>query len=296
MRDTRVENQISLIIPTFNYSKFISETLESVFAQTVQPGEILIVDDGSTDDTESVVSSFGERVRYVRQDNAGVCAARNRGVAETTGDLVVFLDADDILEPTFLEKLLSRYGEDPEIGLVHTGVRLFDSETGETISEDLAGGENGVDINLLLWEVPHFPAPGIILVTREAFEAVGGFDVRQKVGEDWDLCYRVARKYKVGFVPEPLINYRIHDRAAHHNVDNMAQGMALFYQKAFAAGDKEILQLRRKAMGNFHKVMAGSYFQAGRIGSFGLHAMKSLWNRPSNLVYFLKYPARRFRK
>lgn len=296
MRNTPCENQISLIIPTFNYSKFIGETLESVFAQTLQPDEIFVVDDGSTDDTETVVREFGERVRYVKQENAGVCAARNRGVAETKGDLVAFLDADDILEPTFLEKLRSRYCEDSEIGLVHCGVRLFNSDTRETISFDINGGEEGVDISLLLWEGPGFPAPGIVLVRREAFNSVGGFDVRQKVGEDWDFCYRVARKYKIGFVPEPLINYRIHDLAAHHDVDNMERGMALFYEKAFTTDDKEILKLKRKAMGNFHRVMAGSYFQAGRFGNFAKHAMKSLWNRPSNLAYFLKYPARKFSK
>jgi glycosyltransferase involved in cell wall biosynthesis len=291
----KMQARISAVIPTYNYARFIGETLGSVFGQTLVPDEIVIVDDGSTDDTEAVLREFGDQIRYVRQANGGVCAARNRGVAEASHELIAFLDADDILEPTYLEKMSSRYYQDDEIELVHCGVRLFDSDTGETISFDLEGGEDGVDVNLLLWESPHFPAPGIVLVSRKAFDAVGGFDVRQKVGEDWDFCYRVARKYKIGFVPEALINYRIHDRAAHHNVDDMESGMGLFYKKAFDTDDVEILALKKRAMGSFHKVMAGSYFQVGRMGKFAEHTVKSLVNRPANLVYFLKYPLRRLK-
>ena len=90
--------------------------------QTRAADEIIVVDDGSTDDTEAVVTGFGERVRYVRQENAGVCAARNRGVAESSGDVIAFLDADDIWHPEKLEKQLEKFAEDPEIGLVHCGM------------------------------------------------------------------------------------------------------------------------------------------------------------------------------
>ncbi len=100
-----------------------------------------MIDDGSTDDTEAVVRGFGERVKYIRQENAGVCAARNRGVAESSGDLIAFLDADDIWEPTKLEKQIAKFESDPEIGLVHCGMREFDSETGETLKVHLDGQE-----------------------------------------------------------------------------------------------------------------------------------------------------------
>lgn len=286
---------ISVVIPTYNYSRFIGEALKSILGQTLPPMEIVVVDDGSTDETETIVTSFGERVEYIRQENAGVSAARNRGVAETTGELITFVDADDIVQPDFLEAMFGEFSAKSDVGLAHCGTRLFDSETGETLSFDLDGGAEGVADNLLLWEGPGFPAPGLVMVRREAFLEVGGFDPRQKVGEDWDFCYRVARKYQVAFVPKPLVNYRIHRAAAHHNLENMETGMSLFYEKAFSTEDPDVLRLKKRAMGNFHRVMAGSYFQAGRMGGFASHSVRSLLNRPANLAYFLAYPLRRFK-
>ena len=141
---------VSVIIPTYNYGRFIAETIESALGQTLLPHEVIVVDDGSTDETAEVVASFGERVRYIYQENAGVCAARNRGVAASSGDLIAFLDADDIWEPTKLEKQAAKFA-DPDVGLVHCGMREFDSDTGETIKLNLDGGEGeGVLLPCLL--------------------------------------------------------------------------------------------------------------------------------------------------
>lgn len=286
---------VAVVIPTYNYGRFIADAIRSVLNQTRPPSEIIVVDDGSTDETAAVVAEFGDAVRYIRQDNAGVCAARNRGVSESTSELVSFLDSDDTWEPTNLEKQIARFESDKEIGLVHCGMREFDGATGETTHVYTEGGEDGVADNLLLWEGPLIVGPGgAVTVSRKAFDRVGGFDTRMKVGEDWDFCYRVARLFKIAFVDEPLVNYRNHDAAAHRNVENMERGMLLFYEKAFATNNPEILKLRRRAYGNFHKVMAGSYLHSGRIGKFFSHAAKSIWMRPRNLEYFLRFPLRRF--
>src|SRR5688500_8177111 len=139
-----MSKSVSVVIPTYNYGRFIAHAIRSVLAQTRPADEIIIVDDGSTDDTTDAVKQFGENVKYVRQENAGVCAARNRGVRESTGDLIAFLDADDTWEPENLEKQLDRFSRDGRIGLVHCGMREFDSTTGETIRLYVDGGEEGV--------------------------------------------------------------------------------------------------------------------------------------------------------
>lgn len=286
---------VSVVIPTYNYGRFISDAINSVLAQTRPPDEIIVVDDGSTDDTAETVSKFGDRVKYIHQNNAGVCDARNRGVRESIGELIAFLDADDTWEPTKLEKQAAKFRGDPAIGLVHSGMREFDSETGETIRMHLDGGEDGVAESLLLWDGPVIVGPGgTIMVSRKAFDDVSGFDTRMKVGEDWDFCYRVARKFKVGFVMEALVNYRNHGAAAHRNVREMERGMALFYEKAFA--DPSIAHLRRRAYGNFHKVLAGSYFRSGEYARFLLHSLKSVWMRPGNVKYFGAFPFRRLKR
>jgi glycosyltransferase involved in cell wall biosynthesis len=285
-------NSVSVIIPTYNYGRFIADAIESVLRQTLPPAEILVVDDGSTDDTREIIKSFGDEVRYLYQSNAGVCAARNRGAAESRGDLICFIDADDTMVPESIEKQVAKFAEDG-VGLVHCGLRLVDHETSETIELQLEGGEDGVADNLLLWEGPVIAGPGAIIVSREAFFAVGGFDTEMKVGEDWDFCYRVARKFKVRFVAEPLVIYRQHASAAHRNVAEMERGMAKFYEKAFTTSDESVLNLRSRAYGNFHKVLAGSYFHAGDYGNFARHAAMSILRRPKNFGYFLSFPARR---
>lgn len=284
---------VSVVIPTYNYGRFVGEAIESVLRQTLVPKGIVVVDDGSTDDTAAVVAGFGDRIWYIKQENAGVCAARNRGVAESRGEIIAFLDADDYWEPTSLEKFVARFAEQDDPGLVHCGLREFDSTTGETIEVNLNGGEENVAENLLLWEEPVILGPGTVAVRREAFTGVRGFDTRMKCGEDWDFCYRVARRYRVGFVPEPLINYRSHQDAAHHNIENMERGMAMFYKKAFATDDPCVLALRSKALGNYHKIMSGSYFRAGRYAKFASHAIRSIAYRPGTIGHFLSYPLRR---
>jgi glycosyltransferase involved in cell wall biosynthesis len=285
---------ISVIIPTYNYGHFISQAIESVLAQTYPAAEVIVVDDGSTDDTADIVKAFGDPVKFVKQENSGVCEARNRGVRESTSDLLAFLDADDIYLPTSLEKQAALFLNDSELGLVHCGLRLFDHETGDTISEILEGGEENVADNLLLWEGPVIAGPGAIVVQRDAFASVGGFDTAMKVGEDWDFCYRIAKKYKIGFVAEPLVLYRSHRSAAHLNVSEMERGMSRFLEKAFSTGDGSVQKLRRRSYGNFHKVMAGSYYHSGDYVSFLSHALRSVFFRPGNIRHFIGFPIRRF--
>jgi glycosyltransferase involved in cell wall biosynthesis len=284
---------VSVVIPTYNYGRFIDGAIRSVLEQTRPPDEIVVVDDGSTDDTARVVEGFGDAVKYVRQNNAGVCAARNRGVAESHGDLIAFLDADDLWEPACLEMLLAKFTGDERIGLVHCGMREFDDASGQTIRIVLEGGEDRLAENLLLWEGPVIAGPCSVIVTRTAFDDVDGFDTQMKVGEDWDFYYRIARKFQVRFVPQLLVHYRSHANAAHRNVAEMERGMLRFYEKAFSTVDESVLKLKRRALGNFHKVMAGSYFRAGDHAQFLKHAVRSVSMRPGNLGYFLMFPVRR---
>lgn len=290
-------DRVAVVIPTYNYGRFIAKALESVFAQTLPASEVIVVDDGSTDDTENEVKKFGKKVKYIRQENMGVCRARNNGVANSSSELIGFLDADDIWESEKLEKQIAKFKEDRDIALVHCGMREFDSKTGETITLRIEGLEGSVADELLLWERPVIVGPGgTIVVKRDAFEKAGGFDEDMIVGEDWDFCYRIAREFKVGFVAEPLVNYRNHGVNAHKNVAEMERGMARFYEKAFAAGDSRVLKLKRRAYGNYHQVLSGSYFQSGDFSRFLRHAAASIWNRPSNVGYFASFPLRRMKR
>ncbi len=287
---------VSVIIPTYNYGRFIKEAIESALAQTIPPLEIIVVDDGSRDETANVVREFRDKVRYIKQDNAGVCAARNRGTSESRGELIAFLDADDSWMPTKIEKQIAKFAEDEEFGLVQCGMREFDGDTGETLDVLIDGCEGWVADDLILFEKPTVYVSGSVwMVKREIFEKLGGFDTDMKVAEDWDFCYRVARLYKIGFVPESLVNYRRHLASAHLDLAEMERGMSHFYRKVFESSDRDVLKLRHRAYGNLYRVLSGSYFQSGNYTDFFRHAMKSIWNRPANLSYFLQFPLRRLR-
>lgn len=279
---------ISVIIPTYNYGRFIGEAIDGVLSQTILAGEIIVVDDGSVDETAAEVLKFGDKVRYIRQENAGVCSARNLGVANSTGEYIAFLDADDIWEPEKLEKQISKFAEDDDIGLVHCGMREFDSETGETVVMHLEGGEGWVSKDIALWEKPVIIGPGgTTIIRRKVFEDVGGFDIELKNGEDWEFCFRVSRKYKIGFVAEPLVNYRTHSNNATKNIPEMERSTLRAWAKVFNTDDLELRSLRRRSYGNLHKVLAGSFLKHYEYRGFIRNLMKSLWFRPSFLSYYI---------
>ena len=148
----------------------------------------------------------------------------------------------------------------------------------------------------LKWERPVILGGGSgAMVSRTVFEYAGEFDADLMTLADWDFHYRVCRNTRAAFVAEPLLRYRIHGNNMHSNVQRMEREMTLFYKKAFADPDQRIQKLRRRAMGNFYRILAGSYFQSGQYADFARSSFKSLWNRPSQLGYFMKFPLRRLK-
>jgi len=283
-----VSDLIDVIIPTYNYGKYVADAVNSALSQTYGAAEVIVVDDGSTDDTESVVEKFGNKIRYIKQQNAGVAAARNRGFKESTSDYIAFLDADDVWIPTKLEKQMELFKRDSRLGLVHCGMREFDSETGETILMHTDGKEGWVAKDLALNEDTVINGPGgAILVKRSVIEDVGGFDERLRNGEDWEFCLRVAQKYKIGFVPEPLVDYRNHGSNVSKNIHEMERSTLIAWQKAFSTEDASIRALRRRSYGNLHKVLAGSHLHYGNYAGFARNVVKSIWYRPSYIGYYM---------
>jgi glycosyltransferase involved in cell wall biosynthesis len=287
--------KVSVVIPTYNYGRFIGEAIESILAQTYPASEIIVVDDGSTDDTEQAAKKFGDKVRYIKKENGGVCSARNVGIKNASGDFVVFFDADDISHPAKIERQLAKFAEDSEIGLVHCGVRDFDSQ-GNTTQYHLVGEEGWVADDMLLMKPVVIGPGGTIMVKREAFAAVGDFDERLEIYEDWEFCYRVARKFKVGFVPEVLLDRRIHGSNSQTNIKKLERSVLLAFAKIFETTDEKILRLRRESYGNLFKILAGSYLDAGNHRMFIKYLVKSLWLKPGNIQHYLEFPVRQLRK
>ncbi len=198
------EPLVSIIIPTYNYGEYLSEAIESALVQTYRNIEILIVDDGSTDNTKSVVEKYPS-VKYVYQEHSGVAHAMNVGVSLTKGDLFICLGADDMLHPEFVHKCTKVMLENQRIGFVWTATREF-------------GESNKVRIPRFLYHrFSVFRGTGgqlgTALIRRKAFEEVGGYDEMLPAFEDWDLAIRMYRKgWKGKPIFEVLHFTRIHKK------------------------------------------------------------------------------------
>lgn len=134
------------------------------------------------------------------------------------------------------------------------------------------------------------------VIRRAAFWDAGGFDETLSTSADWDLYYRIARRYPVGFVPEVLVRYRIHGGNMHRNLDAMRRDMLAACAKAFSEQDPELQRLQRLAYGRLHAMLSGSFFQAGEYRQFARHALASVAERPGQIAYFASYPVRALRR
>lgn len=290
------EKNISVIIPNYNYGRFIGEAIESALAQTLPPVEIIVVDDGSTDNSVEIVESFGGKVKLIRQQNGGVGKARNVGAANSTGEFLAFLDADDVWLTGKLRKQIMLF-EDNKIGYVSCGMREFNTE-GETISEFVPSGEDWTMENMLLFNAPIVASGSAFVVRRSVFERIGGFDENPNLhpSEDWDFACRVLSVAQIAATPELLVDYRNHGGNGHLKIPRFERSMLLAFEKAFANHSSKYRGIKNKAYGNLHKIFAGSYFQAGDYANFFKHSMKSVQNSPQSLIHFLEFPLRRLKR
>ena len=287
---------ISVIIPTYNHARFLASAIDSALSQTLKPSDVIVVDDGSTDGTSNVLEAFEGKVRVVRQKNQGVAAARNSGVEMATADYLAFLDADDVWLPRKLEMQLNRFRAEPGLGLVHCGLEQID-EDNRTLGRSVDGMEGSVADEMLLFIRSTILGGGSgAMMPRAVFQEAGKFDERLSTSADWDLYYRIARKYKIGFVPHVLLQYRLHGTNMHGSVRAMEHDMLLAYSKAFLSADDVDLPEQRRCLGNLHKVLAGSYFSTGERLGFLRNALKSVILTPDNITYFAQYPVRRRRR
>ena len=197
--------KISIVIPAYNSELCLQETLESALAQTRPAHEILVVDDGSTDRTEEIVRSFGNRIRYVKQQNQGIAGARNTGIREATGDWIAFLDHDDLILPQKLQRQTAAIEANPNLVVVYSAFTYLYPD-GKTVRVDAFPANQ-------LWPAIRYRTPilpSTAVIRRSALQEIGGF---QKVYcvDDWNLWFRLVRRYSAEAfqdLPESFTIYR----------------------------------------------------------------------------------------
>jgi len=200
---------VSVIIPTYNGSRFIRETIQSVLDQTYNNLEIMVVDDGSTDDTSLIVKSVtDQRITYIQQKNAGVSPARNHGIAVSKGDYIAFLDHDDVWLPCKLEKQLSLFEQNPKVALIYSDAFIINEN-------NFIIGKYSHKIKFFRGRIfkelfsSCFITILTVVIKKSVFLEVGPF-LPYKICEDYDLLLKCAAKYPIDYIDEPLAKYRVH--------------------------------------------------------------------------------------
>ena len=241
--------KVSVIIPAYNAMNYLPATMESLLNQTFDDFEVIVVNDGSFDDTEQWTSQITDpRVKVITQTNQGLAGARNTGIKHARGEFIAFLDADDLWETTKLEKQVQVLQENPEVGLVYTWVAYI-NDKGKSTGRIFKNHAEG-NVWQKLTEHNIVECGSVAMVRRCCFETVGVFDrnLRSFV-EDLDMWLRIASHYPFKVVKEPLVYYRQHSTSASRNWEAMEKSVRMVIEKAFASAPAELLYLKERSYG-----------------------------------------------
>lgn len=223
---------VSIIIPAYNSARYLPQTLISVLNQTINDYEIIVVNDGSTDDTEAILAGYAKHIKVIYQGNAGVSAARNKGLEAAHGTYILFLDADDTISADKLEKQLAVFQSDPTLGLVHSGWWLTD-EDGK-ILEMVTPWHNAPILDLETWLRWKPVLPSAMLIKREWILRVNGFEDGLAHAEDVDLVLRMTLEgCKSQWLKTPTVYYRQHGENASHQRQKQIDGIIHVLNKFF---------------------------------------------------------------
>jgi glycosyltransferase involved in cell wall biosynthesis len=213
--------KVSVVIPTYNCAHFLGEAIQSVLDQTFQDFEIIVIDDGSTDNTPEVASAFP--VRYLHQENQGVSATNNRGIELSRGEYILSLDSDDVLLKDALEKGVEVLDRHPEVGFSYGQAYMMD-ENGHIFrvrKSSFLEGSAIVDSKEQVRELLFFNriTTSTVMMRRHCLDEVGGFHEELTNFEDHHLFIRLAKRYPVAYIAEPLVKYRVHPSQLHKSVN-----------------------------------------------------------------------------
>lgn len=254
--------KVSVIIPAYNSEAFIKESIESALNQTYPNLEVVVVNDGSTDGTEDILSPFMDRIVYIKKDNGGPASARNLGIKKSSGEYICFLDADDKYLPQKVERQVAYLNEHPDVGLVFSDASIlgggFLAQRG-SIHEALPIYYGYVFPRLF---IKNFIPILTVMIRREVLEKSGLFDEdRELISiEDYELWLRIAMHYPVGYISERLASYRVHSSNISSNLEESIKKNFLITEKF----EREFPELEKRYPNIFKKKKA---FALCRLGS-----------------------------
>ena len=231
---------VSVVVPAYGHADYIVASIESALSQQPPPREIIVVDDGSPDDTRERLASLiqDDRIRYIRQANAGMAAARNAGAALATSEYLYFLDDDDFMYPGAMAWLVEELEQHPDAAMVFGSLVRFT----ESIPPKPPTWSESASVDptrFMLYN--HLGSPGQVLIRRSAFNTVGGFDPTIWGTDDWDLWLRLLERYPARTARRPVLAYRVHAM-------NASRNWARMYESSLRVAKQHLPNFPRRAV------------------------------------------------
>lgn len=288
---------VSVVIPAYNAERTIAATLTSVMHQTLSDLEIIVVDDGSTDETVEVAESLGDpRLVVIRQQNTGHAGARNTGIASASGKYVALLDADDLWLWHKLETQLSIFESRPQLRALHCATIHVDDSLRPVFIGRCPSGENALLDVLCFRGLPGLMST--LIAERSLIDEIGRFDPSLIILQDWDLAIRLARRAELRSTAQPLAMVRVHSASQSKNLNlHIEPGerilAALFDDPELPA---EIVRRRSYVYAYFYAMLCGGGFQLRRFEDVAFWGRKAISCDVRVLPYLLALPWRRLHK
>ena len=265
--------RVSLITPTFNQAQFVGATVESVLAQTHTDIEFLVINDGSTDETGHVLRGFGDRIRWIDQENQGQAQTLNRGWTMATGDLLGYLSSDDLLRPEAISQAVATMLAHPEAVACYCDFDLIDSAGRRVRSVQTEDYSK----HRLVRDLVCLPGPGAFF-RRRAFEAAGGWNPALRQVPDFDFWLRLSRHGDFVRIPKVLADYRVHPESASYRpttperADEIIRAVDDFWQADPQDAPEDAAASRAMAQ----LIAARTHFSSGRLGQ-GVRRVIRAW-------------------
>ncbi|CCK80302.1 glycosyltransferase [Desulfobacula toluolica] len=227
-----MHNKVSIIIPTYNYGDFLSASIDSVLKQTYQNMEIIVIDDGSTDNTRQIVDSYKDQIKYIYQENSGLSTARNTGIKHATGEYMLFLDADDLLGVNLIQSQVEYLTNNPEINISVCRNRLF-HKTDASDSPKSFGSwrlfKRNLDIHLCHLNIA---PPHAFFFKSKIIKNSKGFDTTLTACEDYDLWIRLSIEGHIPYYnPKGMVYYRRHPKSMSSNLKNQYHHDVILHER-----------------------------------------------------------------
>lgn len=274
--------KVSVVIPAYNKADLTVRTIESVLGQTYGNIEVIVVDDGSTDDTKNKLQLFGNRIHYIYKQNGGASSARNVGIKQATGEYIALIDCDDIFYPEKIAKSIEYLEKKPDYGFMHTGAHFINGDD-DVISEYGISDyptSGWIASRLILY---NFICNSTVVIRKECFKEVGYFDENIFIPADWDMWLRLSEKYKAAYIDDKLTGYRLTDSYTASNMETGINEAIYVLNKVFSRNNHISSGLKKRCLSNMYFSYGLNYAVMQDFKKSRETLLKAVLNKPYSL-------------